>query len=252
MPLIRTTRTSRLVEDRLDGDWTSPAGGPAPSRIGDDPPGPRPDHPVDPTRPRRKPRDHPHRAARPARRPRPARAAARRLRGAAGDAGRVGDRGPAGSGTTPVASGATYVAVGDSYAAGYQPEGFSGDDGFADQLARRLAGTPQALQLVDLACPGATTASFVDEPGCSAQPDAPGAVAHPGATQLAALEQELTAHAGRVRLVTVVLGGNDVLPCFLRSDARACVQAALPGSPAASAPSSRPCAGSPPGRPSSG
>ncbi|WP_170185681.1 SGNH/GDSL hydrolase family protein [Lapillicoccus jejuensis] len=123
---------------------------------------------------------------------------------------------------------ATYVSVGDSYAAGYQPGGFPTDQGFAVQVVRRLAGTPRALELVQLACPGATTDSVLTETRCTS-PYGPDLLAHPGTTQLAALEQVLGERAGRVRLVTVVLGGNDVLPCLDRDDAADCVRAALPG-----------------------
>lgn len=127
----------------------------------------------------------------------------------------------------PVTPG-TYVSVGDSYAAGYQPPGSPTDAGFAAQVVRRLAGTPQALELVQLGCPGATTSSVLDEPGCP-HPYGPDVPAHPGTTQLAALERVLGERAGRVRLVTVVLGGNDVLPCLAGDDAADCVRAALPG-----------------------
>lgn len=106
----------------------------------------------------------------------------------------VGTAGPAGA-TTPV----YYLALGDSLAYGTgattTAQGYVND--IYEHEATRIAG----LQLVNLGCPGATTTSMIDGPGCSA------------GTQLADAEAFLQAHPGQVAFATIDIGANDVDGC---------------------------------------
>ncbi len=101
-----------------------------------------------------------------------------------------------------------YLALGDSLAAGFAaPPG----QGYADDLLTDERVAIPDLQLVDLAVSGATTTSFI----------------HDG--QLAGAESFLAAHPGQVALVTIDIGGNDIVGCGSRTGqaATACVQQAL-------------------------
>ena len=114
------------------------------------------------------------------------------------------------------------LALGDSLAAGYQPTdgyrpppvdpatglpdaGYPG--GYAADLAQRAH-----LRLVDLGCPGETTASFTGRPAQAACRRAYEAMTHTS-NQLDAALAELAAHRGQVALATFDLGANDVDAC---------------------------------------
>lgn len=122
-----------------------------------------------------------------------------------------------------------YVSVGDSYAAGFQPEGYPTDHGFADEVTRRLAPGPRAVQLVNLGCPGITARGIVADVGCASHDSAPHTLAYPGMTQLQALESTLASHRGVVRFVTVIAGANDLERCFADAEAVRCARATVPG-----------------------
>jgi lysophospholipase L1-like esterase len=121
-----------------------------------------------------------------------------------------------------------YVSLGDSYATGYRPADDGAPagttrDGFVDLVAAR-----SDLRLVNVACSGATSAQLRDEPGCSPGNRAPDAPDPAGRTQLDAAVQALREHEGRVGLVTVVIGGNDLAPCARdQSEALACASRAV-------------------------
>jgi lysophospholipase L1-like esterase len=110
-----------------------------------------------------------------------------------------------------------YVALGDSLAEGYQPNGDVGH-GYADQLYDVLKGDDKTLELENLACGGETTSSmisgvmpwggvgsryFCGYRARSAQ------LAH--GSQLADALDFLHAHRQFVSLITIDIGGNDVL-----------------------------------------
>jgi len=123
-----------------------------------------------------------------------------------------------------------YVSVGDSYAVGYQPtgpgQGSATRNGFADQLVplARARGY-RGLRLVNFACGGATTASLLTERTCPLP--AIGGASWRGRTQLGAAERYLRRNRGRVALVTVIIGGNDVTRCAAPGqDPFACTAAA--------------------------
>jgi lysophospholipase L1-like esterase len=118
-----------------------------------------------------------------------------------------------------------YVSLGDSLAQGVQPnaEGVSveTDQGYADQLYAVLRRGDPGLQLVKLGCPGETTATMINGGICS----------YPQGSQLAAAVSFLQAHPGRVSLVTIDIGANDLNPCIVLtslSAVEACVEATLP------------------------
>lgn len=125
------------------------------------------------------------------------------------------------SSTTPVDR--VYVSIGDSYATGYAPGGPT-RDGFAYLVAER-----SGLRLINLACSGATSAQLRDTPGCSPANRAIDAPDPAGRTQLDAAVQTLREYRGRVGLVTVVIGGNDLAPCAVASDPLTCASQAVTG-----------------------
>ena len=101
------------------------------------------------------------------------------------------------------------MSLGDSYATGYRPEpAGTTRDGFADLVATR-----SGLRLINVACSGATSSQLRDEPGCAPFNRAPDAPDPAGRTQLDAAVQALRENQGKVGLVSVVIGGNDLTPC---------------------------------------
>ncbi|GAB2966950.1 GDSL-type esterase/lipase family protein [Saccharothrix stipae] len=120
-----------------------------------------------------------------------------------------------------------YVSLGDSYATGYRPADAgapAGADraGFAYLVAER-----SELRLINLACSGATSAQLRAEPGCAPGNRGPDAPDLAGRTQLDAAVQVLREHRGRVGLVTVVIGGNDLAPCARAGDPLTCASQAV-------------------------
>jgi lysophospholipase L1-like esterase len=94
---------------------------------------------------------------------------------------------------------AYYVALGDSLAFGFQPNG-----DFTHGYVQQLSATLPKLTLVNLGCPGETSASLV----------AGGKCPYPGGkSQLATALAFLRAHPGRVRVITLDIGGNDIDHC---------------------------------------
>ncbi|MBB5802123.1 lysophospholipase L1-like esterase [Saccharothrix ecbatanensis] len=118
-----------------------------------------------------------------------------------------------------------YVSLGDSYATGYRPPAAgtsTGADGFAYLVAEQ-----SDLRLINVACSGATSAQLLGGPACAPGNVAPGAPDPAGRTQLDAAVQALREHQGRVGLVTVVIGGNDLAPCARAADALGCASRAV-------------------------
>jgi lysophospholipase L1-like esterase len=103
-----------------------------------------------------------------------------------------------------------YVSLGDSYAAGFQPQmSLAGwrKNGFANQLVPLARRRGHDFELVNFACGGETTASFLTRRGsCGSGP-------RYRSTQARAATRFLRRNRGEVGLVTVSLGGNDVLSC---------------------------------------
>jgi len=139
---------------------------------------------------------------------------------------------PKGQGSdTPVAEAdGTYLSIGDSYAQGYQPTvGGKVPDyrqGFAYLLPAGAKAKGYDLSVVNLGCGGATVGSLADRDGCDADARAPGSPRY-DTSQLAAALTFLEDHPGKVQLLTVSIGGNDVTACAQASDAIGCVTKAV-------------------------
>jgi len=130
-------------------------------------------------------------------------------------------RGPA-----SVASGPTYyVSLGDSYSVGYQPGPGATRQGYANDVVREEARLGKHLTLENFGCAGATTASILDRTGCAVP--ALGGAPYGGRTQAAAAERFIAAHRGRIGLVTVSIGGNDVTACAVVVNPLACIAGAV-------------------------
>jgi lysophospholipase L1-like esterase len=103
-----------------------------------------------------------------------------------------------------------YLSLGDSYGAGGQTvPGIFG--GFPAQVVLDVA-PKHVLLLRNFACGGATTTSMMSAIGCS-QPRPSfdtNAVAYPKTTQLAAALSFIDAHHGKIGLITITIGGNDL------------------------------------------
>jgi len=122
-----------------------------------------------------------------------------------------------------------YLSLGDSLAAGVQPDSSGASvrtpDGYADQLYLALRRRDPGLRMVDLGCPGETTASMIDGGICS----------YPGGSQLAAAVRFLGAHRGHVSLVTMDIGANDPGSCISQAGAVALAACAVRSVPQAAA-----------------
>jgi lysophospholipase L1-like esterase len=107
-------------------------------------------------------------------------------------------------GATPSEQPSYYVALGDSLAVGYQPDPDAGrHEGYVPRVHQAIS-RDRALTLRNLGCNGATTTTLRNGGGC----------AYEGAdSQLAAAEQILRQHRGRIRLVTIDIGANDLNRC---------------------------------------
>ena len=124
-----------------------------------------------------------------------------------------------------------YVSLGDSYATGYQvlsADGTKKDNtrnGFPYQVPKLAAKRGYDLKLVNFGCGGATTTTLLEQTApCSNRVF--DSRSWGGKTQLAAAEKFLRTHRGKVALVTVSIGGNDVTACARDADPFSCVAAA--------------------------
>jgi lysophospholipase L1-like esterase len=135
--------------------------------------------------------------------------------------------------TAPAVAGAApkqlYVSLGDSYATGYQvtPEGGRNTrNGFAYHLPGLAAKRGYDFKLVNFGCGGETSTSLLERVAVCRGPG-PGGRDYAGTTQIHAAEKFLRAHRGRVKLITVSIGGNDVTACVRQPDPVACVATAV-------------------------
>ena len=131
---------------------------------------------------------------------------------------------PAASAAAPrplpaVAGDGLYLSLGDSYAAGTTPGSYSTGRTSGTAFPYQVSGRVPGLQLVNLACSGATSGDVLSAPGCASGLLGPGSTPYPTQPQLAAAEAVLAANPGRVRLVTIVIGGNDATRCLDTTDA---------------------------------
>ncbi len=108
--------------------------------------------------------------------------------------------------TSPSAGGGggVYVALGDSLAAGYQPGGTElRETAYPALTAGRLAGEGSELAVENLGCSGETTTSLIEGGKCDFDEG----------SQLAQAESVLEQRGDDVALVTIDIGGNDLLRC---------------------------------------
>jgi lysophospholipase L1-like esterase len=101
-----------------------------------------------------------------------------------------------------------YLALGDSLSRGVQPDSAGASvrtgDGYPEQLYAVLHKRAPGLRLIDLGCPGETTATMIHGGACS----------YRGGSQLAAAVGFLRAHRGRMSLITLDIGANDPNACI--------------------------------------
>jgi lysophospholipase L1-like esterase len=113
---------------------------------------------------------------------------------------------PAGAASTPaIAPAASYqLSLGDSLAAGTGASTPANE--YVNLVGAAEAASFPGLTVENLACPGATTTSMINGPGCASL--------YPQTTQLATAETFLTAHPGQVPYITIDIGANDVDNCL--------------------------------------
>jgi lysophospholipase L1-like esterase len=111
-----------------------------------------------------------------------------------------------------------YLSLGDSLSVGDQPNAqgvtLPTDQGYADQLYAALRRTDRDLRLVKLGCPGETSATLVNGGICGYAGDRRYSLTADSGTQLSAALAFLHAHRGRVPLITLDIGANDLNPCI--------------------------------------
>jgi lysophospholipase L1-like esterase len=118
-----------------------------------------------------------------------------------------------------------YVSLGDSYSVGYQPVPGGATPGYTTYVEARTH-----LKLVNFGCAGATTTSLLQTVGCPVVlPHTAGGQSYPATTQAAAALAFITAHRGHIGLITVSIGGNDVVPCATKPNVASCVLTAAGG-----------------------
>jgi lysophospholipase L1-like esterase len=128
-----------------------------------------------------------------------------------------------------------YVSLGDSWSVGFQPINDQGQVtdrggretvGYDGYLLRAARQQYPNLHLVSLGCGGERSGTMVfgGKP-CAKRRPWNGRSAQ--SSQLAYAERFLRANRGRVKLVSVVIGGNDLAPCARESDIVGCVTRGL-------------------------
>ncbi len=111
-----------------------------------------------------------------------------------------------------------YLAVGDSLSVGAQPNAqgvtLPTDQGYADKLYAVLRRDDRHLMLADLGCPGETSVTLNNGGICGYGGEHRYSLTADSGTQLAAALTFLHAHHGRVPLITIDIGANDLNPCL--------------------------------------
>jgi hypothetical protein len=134
------------------------------------------------------------------------------------------------TGQTPPAT-SYYVSLGDSYAAGNQPTpnawAHHDSNGFAYQVVKLARAKGYRFQLLNFGCGGATTTSVLQQVGCSVSNPGPDTTSYPNQTQVAAASRFISRHRGRIGLISVSLGGNDVLACDAAAELLSCAKSVL-------------------------
>jgi len=109
--------------------------------------------------------------------------------------------------TLPTGPGVSYyLSLGDSVGM------WDGTRSFPYLVANRYShSSVPGLRLIDMSCSGETTESMVEGSTCA-----------PGGSQYDNAVSFLNAHRGHIALVTISIGGNDVVPCMSRPGAATC------------------------------
>ena len=104
-----------------------------------------------------------------------------------------------------------YLSLGDSLAESYQPIGGL-THGYTDEVFKAIRGDFDQLRHIKLGCGGETVASMIDTTvaGFCLYPDG----AFDTQSQLDVAVDLLGDHPGNVALITIDIGGNDVLACL--------------------------------------
>lgn len=104
-----------------------------------------------------------------------------------------------------------YLALGDSLAAGFQPNGQTGQ-GYVDDLWRRMRHDLPTLERRNIGCPGETSRSLIT--------GAHSLCHYAAGSQLDAAVAFLGRHRGHVAFITIDIGGNDLLDRCLGDSGR--------------------------------
>lgn len=114
-----------------------------------------------------------------------------------------------------------YISLGDSYSEGYQNPTLTGSGGYTDTIAKK-----EKMTLVNFGCGGATTKSLLDTMGCPGTQEPTYGMSYDSTTQEEAALNFIAANPGKVGLISISIGGNDVTACAGNSDPVGCVVAA--------------------------
>ncbi len=131
-----------------------------------------------------------------------------------------------------------YLALGDSLSVGVQPTRAGVDEptgvGYPNQFYRMVQDGHHYpdLRLAQLGCPGETTETMLDGGLCGYSGDQRTSLTVASGDQAAAALAFIAAHKGRVPLITLDIGVNDLNPCLAQgtiSGIEACLPGALNG-----------------------
>jgi lysophospholipase L1-like esterase len=114
------------------------------------------------------------------------------------------------------AAGPYYLVLGDSLAFGIQPNAkgqqLASGEGYVDDLYARLKQQTPQLKLVNMSCPGDSTTSLLTGRGNATAAEFY-KCNRSGGSQLQAAVAFVKAHRAAVRVITIDIGANDVIPC---------------------------------------
>jgi len=124
-----------------------------------------------------------------------------------------------------------YLSLGDSLSVGDQPNAqgvtLPTDQGYADQLYTVIRRADRDLKLAKLGCPGETSGTLINGGICGYSGDHRYSLTADTGSQLAAALAFLRAHPGRVPLITIDIGANDLNQCLALGSISA-ISACLP------------------------
>jgi hypothetical protein len=124
-----------------------------------------------------------------------------------------------------------YLSLGDSYAAGNQPVASAWDHkdshGFAYQVVDLAKAKGYRFDLLNFGCGGATTTTVLQQVGCTVDNPGPDTTSYPTQTQAAAASRFISRHRGQIGLITISIGGNDLLACQAAAQLLSCATRVL-------------------------